>query len=58
MGRRYRPPARRQRGYNERNRAVPFSGRAPVELMAEWEGEDAAEVLQFLNRAVLRKSLR
>jgi hypothetical protein len=32
-----------------RNRAVPFSGRAPVELMAEREGEGAAEVLQSLN---------
>ena len=41
-----------------RNRAVPFSGRAPVELMAERKGEGAAEVWQFLNRAVLWTSLR
>jgi hypothetical protein len=41
-----------------RNRAAPFSGRAPVRLMAERSGEGAAQVLQFLNRAVLRKSLR
>jgi len=41
-----------------RNRAAPFSGRAPVTLMAERDGEGAAEVLQFLNRAVLQKSLR
>ena len=31
-----------------RNRAAPFSGRAPVVLMAEQPGEGAAEVLQFL----------
>jgi hypothetical protein len=41
-----------------RNRAAPFSGRSPIKLMAERDGEGAAEVLQFLNRAVLRKSLR
>ena len=41
-----------------KNRSAPFSGRAPVKLMAEREGEGAAEVLQFLNRAVMRKSLR
>ena len=33
------------------------SGRAPVTLMAERDGEGAAEVLQFLNRAVRQKSL-
>ena len=31
-----------------RNRAAPFSGRAPVDLMAEKDGEGAAEVLLFL----------
>jgi hypothetical protein len=39
------------------NRATPFSGCAPVKLLTERDGEGAAEVLQFLNRAVLRKSL-
>jgi hypothetical protein len=40
------------------NRAAPFSGRSPIKLMAERDGAGAAEVLQFLNRAALRKSLR
>jgi Protein of unknown function (DUF2384) len=39
-------------------RSAPFAGRAPVKLMAEQPGEGAAAVLQFLNRAALRKSLR
>jgi hypothetical protein len=39
-------------------RSAPFGGRAPVKLMAEQPGEGAAAVLQFLNRAALRKSLR
>ena len=42
----------------QRSRAGPFSGRSPTKLIAERDGEGAAEVLQFLNRAVLRKSLR
>jgi hypothetical protein len=42
----------------QRNRAAPFSGRPPINLMAERNGEGAAAVPQFLNRAVLRKSLR
>jgi hypothetical protein len=39
-------------------RSEPFAGRPPVKLMAEQPGEGAAAVLQFLNRAALRKSLR
>jgi hypothetical protein len=39
-------------------RSAPFSARTPVKLMAEQPGEGAAAVLQFLNRAALRKSLR
>jgi len=41
-----------------RNRSVPFSGRTPIKLMVEREGEGAAQVLQFLNRAALKRSLR
>jgi len=41
-----------------RNRSAPFSGRAPIKLMVERDGEGAAEVLQFLNRAALKRSLR
>ena len=41
-----------------RNRSVPFRGRSPVKLMAERDGEGMGDVLQFLNRAVLRRSLR
>jgi hypothetical protein len=41
-----------------RNRAAPFSGRAPIKLMIERDGEGAAQVLQFLNRAALKRSLR
>jgi hypothetical protein len=40
-----------------RNRSVPFRGRSPVKLMAERDGEGMGDVLQFLNRAVLRRSL-
>ena len=40
-----------------RNRAAPFSGRPPVELLVQRNGEGAAEVLRFLNRTVMRKSL-
>jgi hypothetical protein len=43
---------------HRRNRAAPFSGRTPIQAMIESNGAGAAEVLQFLNRAVLRKSLR
>jgi hypothetical protein len=39
------------------NRAAPFSGRSPIKLMAERDGEGAAEVLQYLRHAVLRRSL-
>jgi hypothetical protein len=39
------------------NRSVPFRGRWPVKLMAERDGEGMSDVLQFLNRAVLRRSL-
>jgi hypothetical protein len=35
-----------------------FSGRSPVKLMAERDGEGMGDALQFLNRAVLRRSLR
>jgi hypothetical protein len=35
-----------------------FSGRSPIKLMAERDGEGMGDVLQFLNRAVLRRSLR
>ena len=42
----------------QRNRAAPFSGRSPIKLMAERDSEGSGEVLQYLNRAVLRKSLR
>jgi hypothetical protein len=41
-----------------RIRSAPFSGRAPIKLMVERDGEGAAEVLQFLNRAALKQSLR
>jgi hypothetical protein len=40
------------------NRSVPFRGSSPVKLMAERDGEGMADVLQFLNRVVLRRSLR
>jgi hypothetical protein len=40
------------------NRSAPFRGRSPVKLMAERDGEGMGDVLQFLNRAVLRRSLR
>lgn len=39
-------------------RSAPFAGRSSVKLMAEQPGEGEAAVLQFLNRAALRKSLR
>ncbi len=39
-------------------RTPPFAGRSPVKLMAERDGEGMGDVLQFLNRAVLRRSLR
>ena len=38
----------------QRNRAAPFSGRSPIKLMAERDSEGSGEVLQYLNRAVLR----
>ena len=41
-----------------RNRSVPFRGCSPVKLMAERGGKGMGDVLQFLNRAVLRRSLR
>jgi len=41
-----------------RNRSAPFSGRAPIKLMVERDGEGVAEVLQFINRAALKRSLR
>jgi hypothetical protein len=41
-----------------RNRSAPFSDRAPLEWMAEQGGDGLAGLLRFLNRAVLRKSLR
>ena len=41
-----------------RNRAAPFSGRTPLQWMMEQEGAGLAGVLQFLNRLVLRHSLR
>jgi hypothetical protein len=41
-----------------RNRSAPFSGRAPLDTMAERGVAGIAEVMQFLNRAVMRKSLR
>jgi hypothetical protein len=41
-----------------RNRSVPFRGRAPVKRVAERDGEGMDDVLQFLNRAALRRSLR
>ena len=41
-----------------RNRAAPFSGRTPIKLMVERDGEGLAEVLQFLNRVTLKRSLR
>jgi hypothetical protein len=40
-----------------RNRSAPFSGRVPLERAKERGDEGLAEMLQFLNRAVLRKSL-
>jgi hypothetical protein len=40
-----------------RSRVVPFSGRTPLDLMAQRDGEGVAEV-GFLTRAVMRKSLR
>ncbi len=40
------------------NRAACFAGRAPVKRTAEQPGDGAAEVLQFLNRVAMRKSLR
>jgi hypothetical protein len=43
---------------HRRNRAAPFAGRTPIKVMADDEGAGAAQVLQFLNRQVLRKSLR
>jgi hypothetical protein len=43
---------------HRRNRAAPFAGRPPIKVMAEDKGAGAAQVLQFLNRQVLRKSLR
>ena len=42
----------------QRNRAAPFSGRSPIKWIGDRDGEGVAEVLQFLNRAVLRRSLR
>ena len=41
-----------------RNRGVPFSGRTPSKRMVERDGEGAAEVLQFFNRAALKRRLR
>ena len=41
-----------------RNRSAPFSGRTPIKLMIERDGEGLAEVLQFLNLAALKRSLR
>jgi hypothetical protein len=43
---------------HRRNRAAPFTGRTPIKVMIDSNGVGAAEVLQFLNRAVLRKSLK
>jgi hypothetical protein len=43
---------------HRRNRAAPFAGRTPIKIMIESNGAGAPEVLQFLNRAVLRKSLK
>lgn len=40
-----------------RNRVAPFSGQAPIDWLTARGGDGLAEVLQFLNRAVLRKSL-
>jgi hypothetical protein len=41
-----------------RNRSALFSGRAPIKLMVERDGEGVAEVLQFINREALKRSLR
>jgi hypothetical protein len=41
-----------------RIRSAPFSGRTPIRFMVECDGEGMAEVLQFLNRAALKRSLR
>jgi hypothetical protein len=41
-----------------KNKAPPFGGRAPLEWMAEQNGQGVAKVLQFLNLALLRRSLR
>ena len=38
--------------------SAPFSGRTPIRFMVECDGEGMAEVLQFLNRAALKRSLR
>jgi hypothetical protein len=40
------------------NHSVPFRGCAPIKLMAERGGESMGDVLQFLTRAVLRRSLQ
>jgi hypothetical protein len=42
----------------DRPPAVPFRGRSPVKLMAKRGGEGMGDVLQFLNRAVLRRYRR
>ena len=39
-----------------RIRSAPFSGRAPIRVMVERDVEGMAEVLQFLNRAALKRS--
>jgi hypothetical protein len=39
-------------------RSAPFHGRAPIRLMSERGREGMGDVLHFLNRAVLRQSLR
>ena len=40
-----------------RNRAAPFAGRTPIKVIVDGNGAGVAQMLQFLNREVLRKSL-
>lgn len=42
---------------HRRNRSTPFSGRAPLALMAAGKDESIGEVIRFLARLALRRSM-
>jgi len=42
---------------HRKNRSAPFSGKAPLEVMVQGGPGGIAEVLRFVNRAVLRAAL-